>query len=165
MAKQELKVGALAQEFSLKNQADSTVQLKDFRGKWVVLYFYPKDNTPGCTIEAMDFTKLSADFGRMNAVVLGGSPDSCQSHTKFIKDKKLKVTLLSDPDHKLAETYGVWQKQQFMGKSFMGVVRSTFLIDPEGKLASIWNPVKAVGHADAVKSKLKELQKQLTPAK
>lgn len=165
MTKQELKAGAPAPEFSLKNQDDVTAQLKDYRGKWVVLYFYPKDNTPGCTIEAMDFTKLSADFGKMNAVVLGGSPDTCQSHTKFIKGKKLKVTLLSDPDHKLAETYGVWAKKQFMGKSFMGVVRSTFLIDPEGKLAFIWNPVKAVGHAAQVKAKLAELQKQLAPAK
>lgn len=165
MAKQELKIGGAAPEFLLKNQDGAETTLKNFKGKWAVLYFYPKDNTPGCTIEAMDFTKFWKDFDKMNAIVLGVSPDSCQSHTKFIKDKQLKVTLLSDPEHKLAETYGVWQQKQFMGKSFMGVARSTFLVDPEGKLAFAWNAVKADGHAEAVKTKLKELQKQLTPAK
>jgi len=160
MAKQELKIGSEAPEFSLKNQEEKEVSLKDFKGKWVVLYFYPKDNTPGCTIEAVDFTKYGKDFGRLNAVVLGVSPDSCQSHTKFIKAKSLTVSLLSDPDHKMLETYGVWQMKQFMGKSFMGVVRTTYLINPEGRLAFIWNGVKADGHAEAVKEKLKELQKQ-----
>ena len=160
MAKQELKIGGGAPELSLKNQDGSETTLKNFRGKWVVLYFYPKDNTPGCTIEAMDFTKYWKDFDKLNTVVLGVSPDSCQSHTKFIKDKSLKLTLLSDPEHQLAETYGVWQKKQFMGKSFMGVVRSTYLIDPEGKIAFLWNGVQAAGHADAVKAKLTELQKQ-----
>lgn len=160
MAKQELKVGTAAPEFSLKNHEEKETSLKNFKGKWVVLYFYPKDNTPGCTIEAMDFTKLWKDFDRLNAVVLGVSPDSCQSHTQFIKDKKLTVSLLSDPDHKMLETYGVWQMKQFMGKSFMGVVRTTYLINPEGRIAFIWNGVKADGHAEAVKEKLKEFQKQ-----
>ena len=162
MANKELKVGIAAPEFSLKNQGEKEIRLSDFRGKWVVLYFYPKDNTPGCTIEALDFTKLSKEFEKLNATVLGVSPDSCHSHVKFINAKKLTVVLLSDPEHKMIETYGVWQLKEFMGKKFMGVVRSTFLIDPEGKIAFLWSPVTAVGHADAVKTKLKELQKQTT---
>ncbi len=163
MAKKELKAGMAAPEFLLKNQGEKEVRLEDFRGKWVVLYFYPKDNTPGCTIEALDFTKLSKDFEKLKAVILGVSPDSCQSHSKFIKGKKLTVTLLSDPEHKMLETYGVWQLKQFMGKSYMGVARTTFLIDPDGRIAFIWNGVKADGHAEAVKAKLKEIQKETSP--
>ena len=158
MAQKELKAGDPAPEFNLKNQGESPIRLSDFKGKWAVLYFYPKDNTPGCTIEALDFTKYSKDFEKMNAVVLGVSPDSCHSHSKFVKDKKLTINLLSDPDHGMLETYGVWQKKQFMGKSYMGVVRTTFLIDPDGKIAQVWNNVKADGHAQAVKEKLKEVQ-------
>ncbi len=163
MAKKELKVGTAAPEFSLKNQGEEKVQLEDFRGRWVVLYFYPKDNTPGCTIEALDFTKFTKDFEKLKAVVLGVSPDSCQSHSKFIKGKSLTVTLLSDPEHTMLETYGVWQLKQFMGKSYMGVARTTFLIDPDSRIAFIWNGVKADGHAEAVKAKLKEIQKETSP--
>ena len=156
----ELKAGQPAPDFSIKNQAEEEVWLKDFRGKWVVLYFYPKDNTPGCTIEANDFTKYVKDFQKMNAVILGASPDSCQRHAKFVMGQKLKITLLSDPERKALEAYGVWQLKQFMGKKFMGVVRSTFLIDPDGNIAYLWREVKAVGHAQAVKEKLSEIQKQ-----
>ena len=154
----ELKAGQTAPDFTLKNQGEEEVQLQDFKGKWVVLYFYPKDNTPGCTIEANDFTKFLPDFQKLNAAVLGVSPDSCGSHAKFIAGQKLKITLLSDSEHKLCELYGVWQPKEFMGKKFLGVVRSTFLIDPSAKLAYVWPSVKAVGHAEAVKTKLKELQ-------
>jgi len=158
MAKIELKIGSPAPDFTLKNQDESAVDLKDLKGKWVVLYFYPKDNTPGCTIEANDFTQHLKDFQKMNAVILGVSPDSCQSHVKFVKNQNLKITLLSDPDHKIIEKYGLWQLKQFMGKEFMGVVRSTVLINPEGKIAHHWPTVKADGHAEAVKEKLKEIQ-------
>lgn len=162
MAKTELKAGSRAPEFSLKNQGGEDVRLGDFKGKWVVLYFYPKDNTPGCTIEANDFTKLLKDFQKLNAEILGVSPDSCTSHVKFIKSQNLKVTLLSDAEQKALKAYDVWQLKQFMGKEFMGVVRSTFLIDPEGKIAHLWRAVKADGHAAEVREKLRELQKQTT---
>jgi len=160
MGTKELKTGGKAPEFSLKNQSESSVGLSDLKGKWVVLYFYPKDNTPGCTIEANDFTRHLNDFQKMNAVILGVSPDSCASHAKFVQGQKLKITLLSDPEHKIAEAYGVWQLKQFMGKTFWGIARSTALINPEGKIAYFWKAVKAVGHAEAVKEKLKEVQKE-----
>ena len=159
MATKELKVGQKAPEFTLKNQDESPVHLSDYRGKWVVLYFYPRDNTPGCTIEANDFTKLAKDFNTLEGTILGVSPDSCASHVKFIKGQNLRIALLSDEEKKAARAYGVWQKKTFMGKSFMGVVRSTFLIDPEGKIAWAGYGIKADGHATAVLAKLKELQK------
>lgn len=160
MGAKELKIGNRAPEFSLKNQSEDAVGLGDLKGKWAVLYFYPKDNTPGCTIEANDFTKYLNDFQKMNAVILGVSPDSCASHAKFVQGQKLKIALLSDPEHKIAETYGVWQLKQFMGKKFWGIVRSTILINPEGKIAYLWKAVKADGHAEAVKEKLKEVQRE-----
>ena len=156
----ELKAGQPAPDFSLNNQGEEEVGLQDFKGKWVVLYFYPKDNTPGCTIEANDFTKYVKDFQKMNAVILGVSPDSCQSHAKFVAGQKLKITLLSDPERKALEAYGVWQLKQFLGKKFMGVVRSTFLIDPDGKIAYLWREIKADGHAAAVREKLVAFQKE-----
>lgn len=160
MSAKELKEGMKAPDFSLLDERAEKIRLSDFRGQWVVLYFYPKDNTPGCTIEAIDFTKTLAQFKKLNAGVLGVSPDSCQSHEKFIRGKKLKVTLLSDPEHRALEAYGVWQLKQFLGNKFMGVVRSTFLIDPEGKIAHVWRAVKADGHAAEVGEKLKELQRE-----
>lgn len=162
MAGKKLEVGSLAPDFSLKSQREEEIKLSNFRGQWVILYFYPKDNTPGCTIEANDFTKYAQDFQRMNAVILGVSPDSCASHSKFAKTQRLTITLLSDPEHTVLESYGVWQKKSFMGKTFWGVVRSTFLIDPEGKLAFIWRSVKAKGHAQSVKEKLRELEELLS---
>lgn len=159
MVKTELKTGDPAPEFSLQNQEGTNVRLADLRRKWTVLYFYPKDNTPGCTIEANDFTKFVKDFEKLGAVILGVSPDSCQSHVKFIEDQNLKIVLLSDPEHKAAEKYGVWQLKQFMGREFWGIVRSTFLINPEGKIAQVWRAVKADGHAATVRDRLKELRK------
>ena len=154
-----LNTGASAPDFTLQDPSENSVSLKDFKGKWMVLYFYPKDNTPGCTVEAIDFTQELPDFKKLDAEILGVSPDSCKSHQKFIKGQKLKITLLSDPDHKMLEKYGVWQLKKFMGREYMGVVRSTFLIDPKGKIAHLWSGVKVEGHADEVKTKLKELQK------
>lgn len=152
------KVGDPAPDFTLSDASESPRSLKDFKGGWVVLYFYPKDNTPGCTIEAIDFTKQLPHYEKLDAEIIGVSPDSCKSHQKFIKDQKLKITLLSDPDHTMLEDYGVWGLKKFMGREYKGVIRSTFLIDPKGKIAHIWSNVKVAGHVEEVKEKLKELK-------
>ncbi len=155
----ELKVGSKAPVFSLPSQDEEKISLKQFLGKWVVLYFYPKDNTSGCTVEALDFTARIKEFEQLNAVVLGVSPDSPQCHAKFIQKKELKVALLSDVDHQMMETYGVWQKKKMYGREYMGVVRTTYLIDPKGKIVRIWPKVKVKEHAEEVKQELVELQK------
>ncbi|MDZ8055792.1 MAG: thioredoxin-dependent thiol peroxidase [Aulosira sp. ZfuVER01] len=152
-----LQVGQLAPDFSIPDQHESPVSLSDFSGQWVILYFYPKDDTPGCTTEAKDFTELNQDFSALGAKILGVSPDSGKSHCKFISKHNLTITLLSDPEHELAETYGIWQLKKFMGKEYMGVVRSTFLIDPEGNIAYTWTNVKVKDHAQQVLTKLQEL--------
>ena len=154
----ELKIGDKAPEFCLPDAEKGQVCLKDHRGKWVVLYFYPKDNTKGCTMEALEFTAAEDDFNARGAVVIGVSPDSPESHTKFIEKHDLGITLLSDTEKEILTGYGVWQKKKMYGREYMGVVRSTFLIDPEGKIAYIWPKVKVAGHADAVMEKLVELQ-------
>jgi peroxiredoxin Q/BCP len=146
-----------APAFQATQTDGSTVSLSDFAGQWLVLYFYPKDNTPGCTTEAKDFTALVDDFAALHAQIVGVSPDSLKSHDKFMTKHDLKVTLLSDPEHELAETYGVWGLKKFMGKEYMGIIRSTFLINPEGATAAVWSPVKTKGHAEAVLTKLREL--------
>jgi len=154
----ELKIGDKAPEFCLPDAEKRRVCLKDHRGKWVALYFYPKDNTKGCTMEALEFTAAEDDFNARDAVVIGVSPDSPESHTKFIEKHGLGITLLSDTEKEMLTGYGVWQKKKMYGREYMGVVRSTYLIDPEGKIAYIWPKVKVAGHADAVMEKLVELQ-------
>jgi peroxiredoxin Q/BCP len=124
----------------------------------VVLYFYPKDNTKGCTMEAIEFTAAEEEFGEKNAVVLGVSPDSLESHHKFKEKHELGITLLSDTEKTMLEEYGVWQKKKMYGREFMGVVRSTFIIDPEGKIGHIWRKVRVKGHVDAVMETLSKLQ-------
>ncbi|MGQ4833922.1 MAG: thioredoxin-dependent thiol peroxidase [Candidatus Asgardarchaeia archaeon] len=156
----KLKVGDIAPDFCLPNQDEKQTCLKDFRGKWVILYFYPKDNTSGCTREAIDFTEHLNEFTELNAVVLGISPDSVKSHQRFIEKHGLKVTLLSDLEHKVLEAYGVWQLKKMYGREYYGVVRSTFIIDPNGKIAHIWRKVKVKGHVDEVKKVLEELQEK-----
>ena len=152
-----LNVGDVVPEFCLPNQDEEEICLRDIRGRWIVLYFYPKDNTPGCTTEACDFTAALPDFEGLDAIVLGVSPDSPKKHRNFIEKKDLKITLLSDEDKALCSLLGVWQLKKFMGKEYMGVVRSTFLIDPEGKVAAVWPKVRVKGHVDDVKAKLAEL--------
>ncbi len=156
---EKLEIGKKAPDFCLPDQNNKEVCLEDFRGKWVILYFYPKDNTSGCTREAIDFTEHLDEINSLNAVVLGVSPDSVKSHVRFREKHGLKVTLLSDPEHEVLETYGAWQLKKMYGREYYGVVRSTFLIDPEGKIAFIWPKVKVKGHVEAVIEKLKELQK------
>jgi len=152
----ELKVGDQAPKFSLLDTNENEASLGDYAGKWVVLYFYPKDNTSGCTAEAIAFTSREKDFEQQNAVVLGISPDSCKSHQNFTQKHSLKVNLLSDPDKETLKDYGVWQKKKLYGREYMGVVRTTYLIDPHGKIAEIWQKVKVDGHAEEVLKKLSE---------
>ncbi|RMG67062.1 MAG: peroxiredoxin [Calditrichaeota bacterium] len=154
----ELKPGMPAPDFVLKDASETSVQLSSYRGRWVVLYFYPRDNTSGCTLEAIDFTRALPEFEKLNAVVLGVSPDSCLSHQKFARKHDLRVTLLSDPDHQALEAYGVWQKKRQYGREYFGVVRSTFLIDPEGVVREVWRNVRVKGHVEAVLNRLKEIQ-------
>ncbi len=153
-----LKIGDKAPEFCLPNQDEVEVCLRDLSGKWVVLYFYPKDNTPGCTTEACDFTNSLPEFEGLDAVVLGVSPDSPKKHRNFIEKKSLKITLLSDEEKEVCQKYGVWQLKKMCGREYMGVVRSTFLISPEGTIEAIWEKVRVKGHVEAVKEKLKEIR-------
>ncbi len=157
MAK-ELKVGIKAPDFCLQDEKEEKNCLKDFKGKKVILYFYPKDNTKTCTAEAIAFTNHLKDYEKLNAIVLGVSPDSCGSHQKFIEKQGLKIKLLSDPEHKVIEKYGAWGLKKMYGKEYEGVIRSTYLIDTAGKIAHVWKKVKVKGHAEQVKEKLKEIQ-------
>ncbi len=153
-----LKAGDKAPDFSLADQDDKSASLQDYKGKWVVLYFYPKDDTPGCTTEACEFTAAVEDLGALDAAVLGVSPDSPASHRKFAAKHGLKVRLLSDPQHQALEQYGAWQEKSMYGEKYMGVKRSTFLIDPRGKVAFAWPEVSVKGHVEAVRNKLAELK-------
>jgi peroxiredoxin Q/BCP len=153
-----IDIGSVAPTFCLKNQEGNEVCLKDFQGSWVILYFYPKDNTKGCTLEAIDFTMNKERIEGMGATVLGVSPDSVKSHRGFCEKHGLTITLLSDPEHEALEAYGVWQLKKMYGREYYGVVRSTFIIDPEGKIAHVWRKVRVADHVEAVISKLQELQ-------
>ena len=153
-----IEIGKPAPDLSLKNQADQDVRLSDLDGQWVVLYFYPKDNTPGCTVEACEFTAGVEEFAALDAVVLGCSPDTTRKHRNFIDKFDLKISLLSDPDHKVMEKYGAWGEKKMYGRTFQGVKRSTVIIDPSGKVAHHWRNVRARGHAQKVRDKLEALR-------
>ena len=153
----ELKIGDKAPNFCLPDKDNKEICLNSYEGKYIVVYFYPADNTPGCTTEAIGFTDILPEFQKLDAIVLGVSPDSPQSHAKFIEKKNLKVTLLSDENKYVLKKYGVWGSKKFRGKSSIGVTRSTFLVDPQGKIAYIWPKVSVNGHAEEVKTKLAEL--------
>ncbi len=163
-----ITTGTKAPDFCLENQDDKEVSLKDNKGKWIVLYFYPKDNTSGCTKEACDFTESLKDYEKLNAVILGVSPDSTGSHRNFIEKQSLDITLLSDPDKDTHRAYGAWGMKKNYGKEYEGVIRSTFIISPEGKIAEAWSKVKVrvkrkdgeTRHVDVVKERLKELQNE-----
>lgn len=155
----DLKVGEISPNFCLPDKDYKKTCLSDFKGKWAVLYFYPRDNTSGCTREAVEFTSVLDEFKKLNAVVIGISADSVESHQKFAEKHNLTVTLLSNGDHKVMEMYNVWQLKRLYGKEFWGVTRSTFLIEPSGKIAHTWHRVKVNGHVEAVKRRLEELQK------
>lgn len=153
-----LEVGTVAPEFCLPNQDDVEICLRDLKGKWIVLYFYPKDNTPGCTTEACDFSDAAPDFSNLNAIIIGVSADSTAKHRNFIEKKDLSITLLSDESTTMLQDYGVWSLKKNYGREYMGIVRSTFIIDPKGVIKAIWEKVKVKDHAKEVKKKLEELQ-------
>lgn len=141
-----IEAGAKAPAFTLKATDGSTVKLSDFKGSPVVLYFYPKDDTPGCTKEACAFRDRKDELTELGAVVLGISPDTVESHVKFSEKFELNFPLLADKDHKVAEKYGAWREKNRYGKVSMGIQRSTFVIDAEGKVAKTWKAVKVDGH-------------------
>lgn len=153
-----LQAQQMAPTFDTVNQDDKPVTLSDYQGKYnVVLYFYPKDDTPGCTIEANQFTELASDFAANNTVILGVSKDSCDSHQKFIEKFGLKLDLLADTSGELCDNYGVWQEKEKNGVKKMGIVRSTFIIDKNGMIADVEYGVTAEGHAQLVLEKIKQL--------
>ena len=150
--------GKKAPAFSLPSDQRETVKLSDFAGKYVVLYFYPKDMTPGCTQESCEFGESHAALKKLGAVVLGASKDSVASHQKFRDKHSLPFELLSDVDGKLCEKYGVWKEKSLYGRKYMGIERSTFLIGPDGKVLKAWQPVKVTGHVAAVTEALKSFR-------
>jgi peroxiredoxin Q/BCP len=154
MVESPLKVGAPAPDFSLPDDTGRTVTLGDFRGKKVVLYFYPKDATPGCTQESCDFRDNLARIGERGAVVLGLSADSVDSHKRFKAKQGLTFPLLSDPERKALEAYGVWQEKSLYGRKFMGIVRTTVILDEQGRVAKVFPKVKVGGHVDEVLASL-----------
>jgi peroxiredoxin Q/BCP len=151
------QIGQPAPDFSSPDHNGNIVSLNDLNSQWVVIYFYPKDDTPGCTTEATDFTALHQKFSELGSKILGVSPDLGKAHCKFIDKHNLSITLLSDPEHQLIEAYGAWRLKKFMGKEYMGVARSTFLISPDKMIAYAWPNVKVKGHAQTVLNKLQEL--------
>lgn len=155
----QLKIGIKAPDFKLPDSSGEIISLKYYKDKWLVLYFYPKDSTRGCTTEAVDFTGSLPEFNKLNTSVIGVSPDSCKSHQKFIEKCNLAVTLLSDEYKTVLQKYGVWQTKKMYGREYFGVVRTTFLIGLDGKIKHIWNNVKVNGHVEDVLQKVRELQK------
>lgn len=151
------KVGTKAKNFTLPDQEGKLHILKEYIGQWVVLYFYPKDDTPGCTVEACQFRDTFPQFKRSQAVVFGVSVDAVKKHAKFATKYELPFTLLSDEEKKVVELYGVWAKKKFMGREYMGILRTTFLINPAGKIAKIYENVKPSGHAEEVLKDINEL--------
>ena len=154
-----LKINSSAPNFSSPSTSKKNYSLKDSLGKYVVLYFYPKDNTPGCTIETNDFNKLLTSFKKLDCEVYGISKDSLESHDKFRDKYKIKFDLIADEELKLLKKYKVWGKKKFMGREFMGIIRSTYLINKKGKILKIWNNVKVKDHAKEVLETLKTITK------
>ncbi len=153
----ELRIGDQAPDFNLPRDGGGTISLSQFRGRPVVVYFYPKDDTSSCTTEAIDFSGLAAAFEDAGAVVIGISPDSVTSHDKFVSKRALTIPLAADVERQAIEGFGVWQEKSMYGRAYMGVVRSTFLIDKDGKVAQIWPKVKVKGHAEEVLAATRQL--------
>ena len=154
----ELSVGDKAPKFAIPNQDGNVIKLDDLLGNWSIIYFYPRDDTPGCTIEANEFTELSSKFEEHGTSIYGVSPDTEAKHCKFIEKHGLEVELLADTESTMLADYRVWQEKKMYGKTYMGVVRTTYLIDSDGNIAEAWPKVKAKGHAEAVLNRLIELK-------
>jgi thioredoxin-dependent peroxiredoxin len=152
-----VEAGLLAPDFELPTDGGGRVRLSDLRGQKVVLYFYPADDTEGCTIEAVNFTALLPEFDQAGATVLGVSPDSAKSHDRFKLKHKLALVLAADVDHEVIERYGLWGEKTMFGRKYMGVERATFLIGEDGRIARIWRKARVKGHAEAVLAAAKEL--------
>ncbi len=154
----KLEINSPAPEFEGIIQTGKKISLSKYKGKWVILYFYPKDNTPGCTIEACNFRDDKERFAEVDAVIIGVSGDSIKAHSNFIMKHDLNFDLISDTEKTIIEQYGVWKEKSMCGKTFMGIERTTFIINPEGNIAEIFSKVKPAGHTDAVYARLLELQ-------
>lgn len=154
------EAGQIAPGFDLPDQNEHSVKLSGLKNRWVVVYFYPKDDTPGCTTEACEFTENLKQFDNLNASVIGISPDSTEDHQKFVSKFSLGITLLSDAGKDVMKAYGAWGKKKLYGRESIGVIRSTFLINPAGNIAHVWKSVKTAGHALKVRTKLEEIMKQ-----
>ena len=155
---QKLEIGSPAPSFRALDSQSTEFALADFRGKYVVVYFYPKDNTPGCTLEAQDFSALLGEFGALDCVVIGISPDRPKSHQNFIAKHSLRHILLCDSEKSIAGSYGAYGEKMMYGKKVMGIIRSSFLIDPQGNIAKTYYNIRAKGHAQEVLEDLKKLQ-------
>ena len=155
-----MKENSKAPNFSLLSTSNNKYSLKDSLGKYVVLYFYPKDNTPGCTIETNDFNKLLFKFKKLDCEIYGVSKDNLKSHNKFRNKYKIKFDLLADEEKKILKKYKVWGKKKFMGREFMGIIRTTFLIDKKGKILKVWDNVKVKDHAKEVLETLQSIVKK-----
>ena len=153
----KLKQGDRAPEFILSDQNGKKLKLSDFKGQWVLVYFYPRDNTPGCSKEACAFRDSFKEYEKIEAKVIGISTDSVESHGKFVKKYQLPFPLLADEDKKAVAQYGVWGMKKFIGKEYMGTIRTSFLIDPKGNIAKIYEKVKPADHAKEVLKDLKEI--------
>jgi peroxiredoxin Q/BCP len=153
-----IKIDVKAPEFCLPNQDDIEICLRDLKGKWIVLYFYPKDSTPGCTTEACEFSEAAPDFSELDAIIIGVSADSTKRHRNFIEKQDLTITLLSDEDTSMMQTYGVWQMKKNYGKEYMGIVRTTLIIDPDGVVRALWENVRVKEHVAKVQAELLRLQ-------
>lgn len=154
----ELKIGDIAPDFTRPTDGNGEITLSALRGKKVVLYFYPKDNTPGCTAESCDFNESLPHFETLGAQIIGLSKDSVTKHDNFKAKYDLKFPLVSDEEGKVLEAYGVWKEKSMYGKTFLGIERSTFLIDEQGKIAAIWRKVKVKGHVEDVQTAIKSLK-------
>lgn len=149
---QPIQIGKQVPDFELPSTEGGTIRLSDYHGKKVVVYFYPKDLTPACTQQSCDFRDASPILADSNTVILGISTNDIKTHHRFIEKNKLSFPLLADPEHRVSEIFGVWQEKKLYGKTYMGIVRSTFLIDEKGILIQEWRNIKVKGHVEAVKS-------------
>jgi len=155
-----LENGVVAPDFCIPNADEIEFCLRDIKGAWIVLYFYPKDNTPGCTTEACDFSNELVEFSKVGATVIGVSPDSPTKHQNFIAKHNIKVILLSDEEKRVLNSYEAWGLKKNFGKEYEGVIRSTYIIDPEGRVAHSWKNVRVKGHIEAVKKRLLSIQEK-----